>query len=94
MIRVHGEAYGRTYDSECELISRTEQEAVFETKTTPKHNVRIVPRYVGSHIGSANFVDEQGRNTTVCAFFFDGEYVALALFAESGGDIDITPHEY
>jgi len=95
MITVYGEAYGRTYDYECELISRTDKEAIFATRTEPKHEIRITPRYVGSIIGSADFNDRDGKPTTVCAFLFDGEYVALALFKEDAdGNIEITPHEY
>ncbi|MBI2669683.1 MAG: hypothetical protein HYX20_00840 [Candidatus Yanofskybacteria bacterium] len=94
MIIVRGKAYGQTYDYECELISRTSEEAVFETKSEPRHNIRITPRYVGSSIGSCDFSDGRGRNVTICAFFFDREYVALALFTENEENIEINPHEY
>ena len=94
MIRVHGEAYGQTYDYTCKLLSRTEEEAIFETKSKPKHTIIIRPRYAGSTIGSSDSVDNRGRNTTICAFSFDGRYVALALFAENGKNIEINPHAY
>lgn len=94
MITVRGDASGRIYDYECVLISRTDDGAVFETKSEPKHRIKISPRYVGSVIGSADFVDKRGRSTTICAFFFDNRYVALAFFSEIGEDIEIVPHEY
>lgn len=94
MILVRGEAYGRKYDYECELISRTKEEAVFVTKTEPRHTIKITPRYVDASIGNGDLVDNRGRNATVCAFLFDGEYVALALFTESNEVIEINPHEY
>ena len=86
MIIVRGEAYGRTYDYECDLISRTDERAVFETKSEPKHRIEITPRYIGSRIG---------KPITVCAFFFNGKYTALALFREDNeNNIEILPHEY
>ncbi|MBI2640687.1 MAG: hypothetical protein HYW91_02245 [Candidatus Sungbacteria bacterium] len=75
-------------------MSRTKEEAVFETKSEPKHRIKITPRYVGSNVGSADFIDNRGRPTTVCAFFFNEEYVALALFSEENGNMEIIPHEY
>ena len=94
VIRVHGEAYEQIYDYKCKLISRTEKEAIFETKSNTKHIITIRPQYIGSTIGSCDFVDNRGRNTTICAFCFDGKYVALALFAENGKNIEINPCEY
>ena len=94
MIIVRGTASGQTYDYECVLITRTAEKAVFETKTKPKHIIQITPRYLGSGIGSADFIDDRGRPTTICAFFFNNRYVALALFSEVGEDIEIVPHEY
>ncbi len=94
MIITWGKAYGRIYDYECGLVSRTKEEAIFETKSEPKHNIKIMPRYVGSSIGSCDYVDNQGRNVTICAFFFDEKYVALAMFSENQGNIEINPFEY
>lgn len=89
MIHVHGEAYSKNYNYKCTLESRTDQEAVFLTKSKPSHIVRLTPRYTGSRIGSLDC-----KEGTICAFFFDGEYVALALFIEQGNDIEVIVHEY
>lgn len=94
MITVRGRAYGRIYDYECELIDRSYSKAIFETKSEPKHRIEITPRYVGSRIGSKDFNNDDGKPTTVCAFFFDGEYVALAFFKEYGQNMEIIPHEH
>ena len=45
-------------------------------------------------IGGCDFTDDKERKITICAFIFDGEYAALALFSENGEDIEITPHEH
>lgn len=94
MITVRGEAYGRTYDYECDLISRTDERAVFETKSDPKHRIDLTPRYVGSRIGSHDCEDRDQKPATICALLFDGKYVALALFKEDGENIEIIPHEH
>lgn len=94
MITVKGEAYGRSYDYACELVSRTSEDVAFETKSEPKHHIRLTPRYVGSQIGSNDFEDKDGQPTTICAFYFDGEYAALAFYQEKGKDIKIVPHEH
>lgn len=93
MIRVRGEASGRTYDYKCDLVSRTDDEAVFTTRSEPQHQIRVTPRYVGSRIGNADCRHE-GYPATVCFFVFDGEYVALAFFIKRGSHIEILVHEY
>lgn len=93
MITVCGEAYGRSYNYKCDLVSRTKEEAVFKTKSKPRHIIKIRPRYTGSCIGSRD-CDHNGKPTTICAFFFNEEYVALALFIEDGKNIEIIPHEH
>ena len=93
-IWVHGNAYGRTYEYECDLASRSDEEAVFLIRGH-KHEIRLTPLYVGSKMGSPDIAaDAKLGPATVCAFFWDGEYAALALFREHGETIDIWVHEY
>lgn len=94
MIKIKGEAYGQKYDYECALISRTSMKVVLNTNTTPSHTIELSPRYAGSIIGS-NDIKIKDEHATICAFYFNGYYDALAFFIEQdNGDIFIIPHEY
>ena len=92
MIELAGKAYGMTYEYTCEEVRRTADEAVFRTLSDPPHQVRLTPRYEGSRIGDEDIVVDEGP-ATVCAFYIDGKYAALALFVHSGSDIKIVPYE-
>lgn len=91
---LHGSAYGRTYEYECDVVSRREAEAIFRTRDG-KHEIKLTPRYAGSKIGNLDIAAGAKLGpATVCAFFWDGEYAAPALFKEQGEIIDIWVHEY
>ena len=90
---IKGGAYGKVYNYKCNLVSCSDFEAVFTTKTKPEHAIRIKPRYVGSKIGSKD-CDTPDGPATICAFEFDGQYVALAFFVENKKNIKIIPHEH
>lgn len=95
MIVVRGEAYGATYDYKCELLRRTTSQVVFVTlEPDAGHIITLTPRYVGSIIGSADIMHEEGP-AIVCAFVFDGNYAALAfLVLKPDGNVLIIPHEH
>ena len=50
--------------------------------------IMVSPRYVGSKLGS----NDDGRGNTICAFHFNGKYVALALFNQAENKVVV--HEY
>lgn len=93
-IRVHGDAYGRTYDFECSWVSREALKAEFATESSPEHRIVLSPRYTGSVIGSNDLSRDQEFPETICAFLFDGEYTALAAFREREDEIEIVVHEH
>jgi hypothetical protein len=87
-VKLKGYAYGHHYDEEydCNLVKRTDTEAVFATtNTTPSHEIKVSCRYAS---GKLNADDD-----IVCTFSFDGN-AAMALYREEKGVICITPHEY
>lgn len=93
-IWVHGNAYGRTYEYECDLVSRTDEEAIFVSRNEG-HEIKLTPRYADSKLGSTDIpADAEHRAATVCAFYWDGEYAAFALLEEQGNAIDIWVHEH
>lgn len=66
----------KTNDLEYKKLIETVEQAKFQTEAGD--TVVVSPRYVGSRLGS----NDDGLGNTVCAFYFNGEYVALALYNE------------
>lgn len=85
--RVHGHAAGRDFDYDCDVVWFGEHGATLATRTEPSHKIHVRPRYQGGVLG--------GRQSVVCAFEFDDQYVALA-FVEltSDGVVLVRPHDY
>lgn len=75
-----------TSDPECRKLIEFKEQAKFQTETG--NEIVVTPRYVGSKLGS----DDDGRGNTICAFDFNGKYVALALYNEN--EKKIVAHEY
>ena len=68
-----------------EAVSKQEQ-AIF--KTDKGNTVVVSPRYVGSRLGS----NDDGRGNTICAFIYNGEYVALADYNEEKREVIVMEY--
>lgn len=79
-------ALRHTSDPEYRKLPEFQEQAKFQTEAGDE--IIVSPRYVGSKLGS----NDDGRGNTICAFYFNGEYVALAFYNES--EKKIVAHEY
>lgn len=86
VVEEHLKIARKTSDPDYKQLVETDEQARFQTETD--EIVVVSPRYVGSKLGS----NDDGEGNTVCAFYFNGEYVALALYNE--GQKQIVALEY
>ena len=83
---IRGQAAGRTFDFEAEIIGLSPREAYLVTNSDPVHKVTLRVRDQGSVLG--------GRPSTTCAFEWDGVYISLATYkVADDGTIFIQPED-
>lgn len=90
IVRVFGRTDARRYDFECDPIQLGPQHAAFRTRSDPSHTIEVTPRYVGGSLDKAT----AGLACTICAFTFDGDYVAIADYYRLQRGLLIVPYDY
>lgn len=90
VVRVFGRTDAADYDFTCDPIELGPRRARFRTRSDPPHIIEVAPRYVGGSLE----VPTPGGSSTVCAFSFDGNYVALAAYERLPRGILIVPDDY
>ena len=68
-----------------EMVSKQER-ATF--RTSKGNTVIISPRYTGSVLGS----NDDGKGNTICAFMYNGAYVALADYNEERKEVTVVEY--